>query len=185
MPTEVTKAIGEYYEIPVKEIGETPIPNETLAYIPEESALHYRFVPIEVNDGVLSVGIVDPDMIEAKAALNFISSRINMPFKLFVISEEDFDKGDWYVPWSFRRGRKGTFSTRTCCLWGVTFDLDSAERAEKQGADKKLSKKLLKKRQLPKSLQRFCDTPQKAMRPTCISSICAKQFEFVFELTVF
>ncbi len=92
LATEITRAVGEYYEMPVKDIGEMNIPSETLSYIPEESALHYKFVPIEVNDGVLSVGIVDPDMIEAKAALNFIASRINMPFKLFVISEDDFTK---------------------------------------------------------------------------------------------
>ncbi len=150
LPTEVTKAIGEYYEIPVKEIGETPIPNETLAYIPEESALHYRFVPIEVNDGVLSVGIVDPDMIEAKAALNFISSRINMPFKLFVISEEDFDKVIGMYRGLSEEVGKALSQLEPAASEGVTFDLDSAERAEKQGADKKTQQKIIEEAPITK-----------------------------------
>lgn len=89
-PQVVASTVGEYFEMPVKELGERTIPNEILAYIPEESAEHYKFVPLDVKDGVLEVGIVDPDNIEAKDALNFISSRANMPFKLYVISETDF-----------------------------------------------------------------------------------------------
>lgn len=88
----ILKATGEYYEMPVKQLGGQSVPSEVLAYIPEESAFHYKFVPLEVSDGVLHVGIVDPDNIEAKDALNFISSTIEMPFKLFLISEEDFGK---------------------------------------------------------------------------------------------
>ena len=62
-----------------------------LEYIPEESAIHYKFVPIAVRDGILEVGIVDPDNIEARDALNFISSKVKMPFKIFLISEQDFE----------------------------------------------------------------------------------------------
>ena len=90
--SDILQAVAEYYEMPVKELGSQTIPSETLAYIPEESAFHYKFVPIEMRESVLEVGIVDPDNIEARDALNFISSRIGMPFKLFVISETDFNK---------------------------------------------------------------------------------------------
>lgn len=91
-PDAVLKAVGEYYEIPIKSLGNQNVPSEVLAYIPEESAFHYKFVPLEVVEGVLNVGIVDPDNIQAKDALNFISSNIEMPFKLFLITEEDFGK---------------------------------------------------------------------------------------------
>lgn len=91
-PAAITGALGKYFEIPVKDLEGKNIPSETLSYIPEESALHYRFVPVAVKDGVLEVGLVDPDNIEARDALNFISTKIDMPFKIFVISEADFDK---------------------------------------------------------------------------------------------
>lgn len=91
-PENILSAASEYFEIPVKRLAGQNVPSEVLSYIPEESAFHYNFVPLEVADGVLNVGIVDPDNLEAKDALNFISSTIEMPFKLFLISEEDFTK---------------------------------------------------------------------------------------------
>lgn len=88
----ILRAKGEPLDIPSKEIGDETIPFEILSYIPEESAQHYQFVPMGVKDGVLEVGIINPDNIEAIDALNFISTKINLPFKLFVISQVDFDK---------------------------------------------------------------------------------------------
>jgi type IV pilus assembly protein PilB len=83
---------GEYFNIPVKNIDEAAVPFDVLKYIPEESAMHYKFVPINIKDGFLEVGLTDPDNIEARDALNFISSKVNMPFKAFLISEGDFKK---------------------------------------------------------------------------------------------
>jgi len=81
---------GEYYGIPTRDLDNGDVPSEVLDYIPEEAARHYKFVPLSVSDGVLEVGTVDPDIIEAKDALNFISNKIDMPFKLYLISETDF-----------------------------------------------------------------------------------------------
>lgn len=81
---------GEYWKIPVREIGNTTIPFETLQHIPEESARHYRVMPLGLTDGVLEVGIVDPDNLAALDALNFISSKDRLPFKVFLISESDY-----------------------------------------------------------------------------------------------
>lgn len=82
----------EKYGIPYRVLPAELSDQRALSYIPEESARHYQFVPIEVVDGALSVGILDPDNIEALDALQFISSRVGMPYKLFLISHADFDK---------------------------------------------------------------------------------------------
>lgn len=87
---DILAAKGEYLGIPTRIIESKDIPFEILKYIPEESATHYKFVPIGIEEGALEVGIVDPDNIEARDALNFISSKINLPFKLYLISEDDF-----------------------------------------------------------------------------------------------
>ncbi|MFO0718481.1 MAG: ATPase, T2SS/T4P/T4SS family [Candidatus Paceibacterota bacterium] len=88
----ILDAGGQYYGVPTRALGETKIPGEILGYIPEEAAVHYKFVPLGVKDGVLEAGMIDPDNIEARDALNFISSKINMPFKVFLILEKDFEK---------------------------------------------------------------------------------------------
>ena len=91
-PAIILAASGELLGIPTRNIKGKVIPFEVLQYIPEESAVHYRFVPIGVDQNVLEVGVVDPDNIEARDALNFIASKAQMPFKIFLISEEDFNE---------------------------------------------------------------------------------------------
>jgi type IV pilus assembly protein PilB len=87
----ILKAKGDYYNIPTREIGDSTVPFDILRYVPEESARHYRFAPIGVNDGALDIGITDPDNLEARDALTFISAKVGMPYKIFLINETDFE----------------------------------------------------------------------------------------------
>jgi type IV pilus assembly protein PilB len=89
----ILNAESEKFGIPAKVLPATdPAEKKSLEYIPQESAEHYKFVPISAVDNVLEVGIVDPDNIEALDALQFISTRVGMPYKLFLISQSDFDR---------------------------------------------------------------------------------------------
>ena len=87
---DIIKAKSQYYSMPSRDLEKVEVPFETLSYIPQESAEYYKIVPIEVKDGTLEVGILDPENISAIDALNFISSKIHLPFKVSVISEQDF-----------------------------------------------------------------------------------------------
>lgn len=89
-PADVRKVKADAAEMPTYELGDRSIPYEVLEYIPEESARHYKIVPLEMSDGVLKVGVVDPDNIDAVDALNFITNRAGLSYKLFVVSEADF-----------------------------------------------------------------------------------------------
>ncbi len=83
-------AKSKFFNIPTKPVNVRSIPFEILKYIPEDSATYYRFAPIGLVDGVLEVGIVDPENIQAVDALQFITNGINMPYKLFLISSKTF-----------------------------------------------------------------------------------------------
>ena len=83
---------GVSLDVPTYTLGDTKIPYDVLRYIPEESAMHYSFIPIAASDGVLEVGMVDPDNLESVDALNFIARSNGMPFKLYKISREDFER---------------------------------------------------------------------------------------------
>ncbi len=78
--------------IPTKSLEDVEISGKVLEYIPQDSAAHYKVVPLQVQDGVLEVGAVNPNDLEARDALNFISARIGLPYKLFTITAEDFQK---------------------------------------------------------------------------------------------
>ena len=64
---------------------------DILKHISEESARHYKIIPVGIDDGALSVGMVEPDDIEAREALKFIASSVNLPYKVYVVSQSDFN----------------------------------------------------------------------------------------------
>jgi len=88
---QILQMRSEYFNMPAKDVSGVEVPFDVLKNVPEESALYYKFVPIGVADGALQIGIVDPDNIGARDAIQFISSKLNMPYKLFLISRSDFD----------------------------------------------------------------------------------------------
>ncbi|MDP2704930.1 MAG: GspE/PulE family protein [Patescibacteria group bacterium] len=126
---DIIESKGEHLNIPVRFLGDEEIQTTVLEYIPEESASHYRFVPLGVSDGVLEVGMTDPDNIEARDALTFISTKINMPFKIFLISEEDFEK--------VLKMYKGLSKEVTEALDELEGELQGDEIAETAGTDTK------------------------------------------------
>mgnify|MGYP002631020931 CR=1 FL=1 len=91
-PAALLKAKGDYFGVPTRELGDRSVPFDILGYIPEESARHYRLAPLGLADGVLEVGVTDPDNLEARDALSFISAKVGMPYKVFLINETDFEK---------------------------------------------------------------------------------------------
>lgn len=82
---------GEYLGIPVRHVNTQGMSFDVLKYISEDSATHYHFAPLELKDGVLEVGVTDPENIQAMDALQFISNKINIPFKVFLISKTDYE----------------------------------------------------------------------------------------------
>jgi len=87
-------ALGEYYNLPVSVIEEGQnIDPKVLRYLPLESAEHYKMIPLRLDEGVLIVGVVDPENYGLRDALNFITAKYHIPYKLAVILEQDFQNG--------------------------------------------------------------------------------------------
>ena len=84
-------APGGEISAPSRSLGDSKVPYDVLKYIPEESATHYQLAPLAVRDGVLEIGMVDPEDIRGLDALNFIARNTGMPFKVFKISKDDFE----------------------------------------------------------------------------------------------
>ena len=122
-------AKGSIPNIPTKNLKGMEVAGSVLEYIPQESAEHYRIVPIRVKDGVLEVGAIDPNDLEARDALNFISSRIGMPYKLFLISENDFV--------SMLEKYKGLSGTVTKALSELESELLASAPSEAEGREAK------------------------------------------------
>src|SRR3989344_8366628 len=78
--------------IPTREIpADHKISADILNYVSRNSVTYYQFVPIGQADGVLEVGMLDPNNLEARDALQFIASKLGLPYKIFQISQASFD----------------------------------------------------------------------------------------------
>ena len=82
---------SELAGIPTKEVITKNVSGDLLNYIPQESAEHYRFVPIGFSEGILEVGVLDPENMVALDALQFISTKSGVPYKVFVITKSEFN----------------------------------------------------------------------------------------------
>lgn len=89
---QLLKAKSNVYRIPSSRIEIRSINQEVLKYISKDSSLQYKFIPLDVKDGVLEVGMVDPEFLSAKDALQFISAKIGLSYTIVLISKSDFDK---------------------------------------------------------------------------------------------
>src|SRR3989344_4029249 len=81
----------QYLQMPIRKVNLEEISFDALKYISEDSAAHYHFVPIELRDGVLEVGVINGEDVQAMDALQFISAKIGIPFKIILISKSDYE----------------------------------------------------------------------------------------------
>jgi len=92
-PNEVRDFYADYYQIPSFEIPEGfAVTQQVLNFIPESSATHYRMVPLVIEDEVLVVGVNNPDDLKMREALNFISTKNNLPYRLVFLLDADVAK---------------------------------------------------------------------------------------------
>jgi type IV pilus assembly protein PilB len=93
-PLRILETLGAYYKVSTRLLGEQEkIEPSVLQHVPVDSAKHYKLVPLGIKDGVLEVGCIDPDNLDMVDALNFISAKVKLPYKLVVILERDFERG--------------------------------------------------------------------------------------------
>jgi type IV pilus assembly protein PilB len=88
--SDVRDFLADYYQIPGFEIPEGfAVTQLILDFIPEDSAAHYRMVPLVIEDDILVVGANNPDDMKMREALNFISTKYNVPYRLVFLLDAD------------------------------------------------------------------------------------------------
>jgi type IV pilus assembly protein PilB len=89
---KVLEIKGVIFNIPTRNVDPKLVSPAILKMIPVDAAKMYHFVPIGETDNVIEMGIVDPENVQAVDALTFITSKMNKPFKLFVIKVSVYNK---------------------------------------------------------------------------------------------
>ncbi|MCD6233223.1 type II/IV secretion system protein [bacterium] len=77
-------------KIPFRREMPDSIPPRILEIISKESAQYYKAVPLEIKNGVLEIGMVYPERIEAQEALKFLARQQKFEYKIFLITLSGF-----------------------------------------------------------------------------------------------
>ncbi|MES3031753.1 MAG: GspE/PulE family protein [Patescibacteria group bacterium] len=88
---KILEVKGRYLQMPTLKINKESLTFDVLKYISEDSAVHYKFAPIALKEGVLEVGVTNGEDVQALDALQFISAKLGIPFKIFLISKTDYE----------------------------------------------------------------------------------------------
>jgi len=81
---------SELIQVPLRTVDPKDIPLKVLELIPEDAAKHYRMVPLVKRQGMVEVGMVAPEDVKAKEALNFLSRQEKFSFQVSLITVSQF-----------------------------------------------------------------------------------------------
>ncbi len=92
-PDEVRTFFSDYYQVPAFIMPEgLTLTQDILKFLPQESAVHYRAIPLLMEDDVLVIGTSNPDDLQMREALNFISTKFNTPYRLVYMLDSEVSK---------------------------------------------------------------------------------------------
>lgn len=87
---DMANAKSELTNFPVKFLQGIPVPFDVLRDVAEDSARHYKMVPLGRNEGYIDIGMLNPEDAASEEAVKFISARVDLPARVFVITPSDF-----------------------------------------------------------------------------------------------
>ncbi|MFT5832145.1 MAG: type IV pilus assembly protein PilB [Candidatus Paceibacteria bacterium] len=96
---QIAEFFASYYEVDHFSLPEGfRVSQEVLNLVPEASATHYKIVPLKIEQDVLVVGVNNPDDLRMREALNFISTKNNMPYHMvFMLDSEIAEVNKFYA----------------------------------------------------------------------------------------
>jgi type IV pilus assembly protein PilB len=89
---QILEAKSAEFEVPSQDLENESLDSDAVNMIPQDAIEHYKILPLRIDDGTLEVGFVDPGDITARDAVQFIASKHDMPFRMKVILESQFEE---------------------------------------------------------------------------------------------
>lgn len=88
---DLLKIKSEIYSLPVVKLSDIEVNREVSKEISQDVISFYKVIPFAKNDGILKVGIVNPEDIDALEALKFIAADGQLNLERYLISLNDFN----------------------------------------------------------------------------------------------
>jgi type IV pilus assembly protein PilB len=83
---------SEIVKTALKYASPDDIPLKVLEIIPEESAKHYKMIPLKIDKNITEIGMVYPEDLKAREALEFLSRQSKFNYKVFLITLTNFEE---------------------------------------------------------------------------------------------
>ena len=81
---------SESLKIPFKIMSPEDVKLKAMETIPEESAKYYKMIPLAKEENHLEIGMVYPEDLKAREALDFLARQNNFTYKVFLVSLSNF-----------------------------------------------------------------------------------------------
>ena len=81
---------SEMLKVPLKIVQAREVPLKVLEIIPEESAKYYQMIPLARKENRLEVGMVFPEDLQAREALEFLARQNKFSYQIFLITLTNF-----------------------------------------------------------------------------------------------
>ncbi len=78
--------------IPLKTVSPDDVSLKILETIPEESAKYYQMMPVGREDDKLEIGMVYPENLKAREALDFLARQNKIKYKIYLITISNFEQ---------------------------------------------------------------------------------------------
>jgi len=83
---------SEILKMPLKVISSEEVQLKVLETIPEESAKYYKIIPLTKEEDNLRVGMVYPEDLKAREALEFLARQNKFSYQIFLITLSNFNE---------------------------------------------------------------------------------------------
>ncbi len=82
---------SENLKIPIKTISPEEVLLKVLETVPEDSAKYYKMIPLSKKDNHLEIGMVYPEDLKAREALEFLARQNKFTYNIFLITLSNFN----------------------------------------------------------------------------------------------
>ncbi len=83
---------SENLKIPLKIVSSQDVALKVLETVPEDSARYYKMIPLSQEGSYLEIGMVHPEDLKAREALEFLARQNKFTYKIFLITLTNFDE---------------------------------------------------------------------------------------------
>lgn len=88
---KILSALSSEYGVPYAWREPGDVPNEVLPFVTESFAHEYNLVPLRLADGILEIGVLNPNQPGLRDAIRFIGENKGVAYKIFIIMPHLFE----------------------------------------------------------------------------------------------